>query len=212
MSRTWAVALAAGRRGRTARIAVVALLALLGACSRTVGLKVATVVPPPLVERHPFAVGVYYADDFRNHIFVENSEDRPSWRIETGSSQVALFNQLLSASFEKLIYMEHVFDGGTIVKGVIAPKVEEMQFATPRETLQDFYEAWIKYTVELYDDQGTLLTSWQTTAYGRARDTMLVSDQAGVDAALKLALRDAGAKFSIGFFRDPGVRLWLTKQ
>lgn len=209
---TFATGFTMGRHAGAARIAMVALLVLLGACSRTVGLKVATVVPPPLVERHGITVGVYYSDEFRNHLFVENSEDRPNWKIETGSSQVALFNQLLAASFEKLIPMEHVYDGRTIVKGVIAPKVEEMQFATPRETLQDFYEAWVKYTVELYDDQGTLLTSWQTTAYGRARDTMLVTDQAGIDAALKLALRDAGAKFSIGFFRDPGVRQWLTKQ
>ncbi|MCC6203207.1 MAG: hypothetical protein IT494_09415 [Gammaproteobacteria bacterium] len=199
-------------RACLSRIATLLLLGLLGACSRSVGLKITAVVPPPLIERHPVTIGVYYRDDFRNHVFVENSEDRPNWQIETGSSQVALFNQLLSAAFEQVLPMQHVYDGRTIVKGVIAPKIEEMQFATPRETLQDFYEAWLKYTIDLYDDQGALLTSWQTTAYGRSPDTLMSTDQVGIDAALKVALRDAGAKFSIGFFRDPGVRQWLTKQ
>lgn len=194
------------------RIAPLALLCLFAACTSSVGLKIDTGVPVPLIERHPIAIGAYYEDDFRNHVYLENSEDRPNWNIETGSSQVALFDQLLSAAFATVIPMQHVYDGRTIVKGVIAPKIDEMQLAMPRETLQEFYEAWIKYTISLYDDQGTLVTSWPMIAYGRARSGRLSGDEAGLNAAIEGALRDAGARFSIGFFKDPGVNQWLTRN
>lgn len=197
--------------GRMLLLFVPAMFAVV-ACSTSVSLKVDTSVPQPLIDPREMRIGAYYESAFRNHIYVENTDDRPNWNIETGSSQVALFDQLLGSSFVTVIPMDHVYDGITRVDAVIAPKIEEIQLATPRETLQEFYEAWIKYNVSLYDSDGNLVVIWPMTAYGRTRSGRFTSDETGLNGAIESALRDAGAKFTIGFFEDPGVKQWFAQH
>ena len=76
--------------------------------------------------------------------------------------------------------------------------ITEMQFATPRETFFEFYECWIRYTVEFLSANGENLDTWELTAYGKAPSTRFGSRSDGLNRAVGAALRDIGAKLATG--------------
>ena len=196
--------------GRSAvRLLPATAVLLLAACSNSVSLKVDTEVPVPVVTQIPLAVGVYYDEAFRDYVYREDSPDRPDWKIDSGASQVALFNKLLPSLFREVREVRSE-QPGTGQAGVIVPKVEEMQFALPDETKSGFFEAWIKYRIDLYGRNGELVASWPVTGYGKSSDELLKTRDRGLNAAIELALRDAGAKFVLGFDDVEDVRRWLA--
>ena len=182
---------------------------LLSACEQSLTLQTKSDVPAPLVTQLPLHIGVYYKDEFRNYTYTENSEDRQNWSIASGTSQVALFDQVLPSMF---VDISHVKDlaGGDDMDAVLVPQVEEMQFALPHETKSTFYEAWIKYKIGLYDERGRLIAEWPLTGYGKSSTAFLKSRDQGMLAAVNAAFRDIGAKLSLGFVRVNAVRQWLA--
>ena len=188
----------------------VCLLLILAACEQSVSLKVDTEIPTPVIARMPVKMGVFYQDELRNYVYEENSEDRPNWKIDSGSSHVALFNQIISSMF-----VETKEVGGTTadttIDAVLSPSVAEMQFAMPAETKTDFYEAWVKYNMELYNRDGSRIANWSVTGYGKSSTEFMKSRDKGLNAAVNQALRDAGAKFALGFRRVADVNAWLEQ-
>ena len=188
----------------------VCLLLILAACEQSVSLKVDTEIPTPVIARMPVKMGVFYRDELRNYIYEENSEDRPNWKIDSGSSHVALFNQIISSMF-----VETKEVGGTTaditIDAVLSPSVAEMQFAMPAETKTDFYEAWVKYNMELYNRDGSRIANWSVTGYGKSSTEFMKSRDKGLNAAVNQALRDAGAKFALGFRKVADVSSWLEQ-
>ena len=188
----------------------IGLLLLLTACEQSVSLKVDTEIPVPIVARIPVTLGVWYPDELRNYVVEENSEDRPNWRIESGASHVALFEQILSSMFEATTEVASVA-GATGVNAVLSPAVEEMQFALPAETRSDFYEAWVKYNMALYGADGKQIAAWSVTGYGKSSTEFMKSRDKGLNAAVNQALRDAGARFALGFARVEEIKAWLQE-
>lgn len=201
------------RRGRTRiyRILCLGTLALAVGCSQSVKIKVDTQVPVPTVSRIPLNLGVYYDPALRSYAYTENTEDRPDWKIESGESQVALFDRILPSMFQAVTPATGT-TGVAGVAGVIAPRVAEMQFALPAETKTELYEAWIKYQLQLYDSDGQLVAEWPVTGYGKAETAMLKSKDDGLSTAINLAMRDAGAKLALGFEQVQDVRRWLAQK
>jgi len=191
---------------------LLAALFLASACTQSVSLKVDTEVPTPVVARIPVSMGVYYEDALRNYVYEEDSEDRPDWRIESGKSQVDLFEQVLPSMFQNVSHVNGIPVTGVEghMDGVLVPKVDEMQFALPTETKSELYEAWVKYTMRLYQPDGKLIAEWPVTGYGKSSEEFLKSKDDGLQAAIALALRDAGAKLAIGFDQVADVRAWLA--
>ena len=188
------------------------LLLTLAACEQSVSLRVDTEIPTPVVARMPVTMGIYYPDELRNYAYEENSDERPNWKIESGSSHVALFEQILGSMFEQTIAVAGIEAGaGAGVDAVLAPSVAEMQFALPEETRSDFYEAWIKYDMELYDPTGNPIASWSITGYGKSSTEFMKSRDKGLNAAVNQALRDAGARFALGFSQVEAVGAWLEQ-
>jgi len=101
---------------------------------------------------------------------------------------------------------------GTVpgVKAVLVPTIEEMQFSLPQETRLDMYEVWIKYKIRLLDNRGNLITEWPLTAYGKTETQFMKNREQGLNGAMELALRDAGAKLAIGFPEIVEVKDWLA--
>ena len=188
----------------------VALLLALAACEQSVSLKVDTEIPTPVISRMPVKMGVFYSDELRNYIFEENSEDRPNWKIESGSSHVALFDQIVSSMFVETKEVAGT-TADTMLDAVLSPSVAEMQFALPEETKTDFYEAWVKYNMELYNRDGSRIAGWSVTGYGKSSTEFMKSRDKGLNAAVNQALRDAGAKFALGFHRVEDVGAWLEQ-
>lgn len=192
--------------------ALIPAVLLAAACTQSVKLTVESEIPIPVVSRIPVSMGIYYDEALRSHVYKEDSEDRPDWQIESGASQVALFDQVLPSMFQNTSHVEGVpvTGAGGGVDGVISPKVEEMQFALPSETKSGLYEVWIKYSIRLYRPDGQLVAEWPVTGYGKTSEEFLKSKDEGLQAAINLALRDAGAKLALGFEQVADVRGWLA--
>ncbi len=199
--------------GRYRTVFLLTCLFILSACSQSLTLETKTDVPVPLVTKIPLNMGVYYDDKFRNYIYEENSEDRPNWAIKSGNSQVELFDQVLPSMFQNISHLDSIADGqANNIDGILAPEVEDMQFALPRETRSDLYEVWIKYKVRLLDTEGNVIADWPVTGYGKSSTEFLKSRDKGLQAAINSAFRDAGAKFALNFARVPPIRQWLADK
>ena len=188
----------------------VCLLLILAACEQSMSLRVDSEIPTPVIARMPVTMGILYRDELRNHVYEENSDERPNWKIESGSSHIALFEQILGSMFEQTKEVAGT-DSDATVDAVLAPSVAEMQFALPAETKSDFYEAWIKYDVELYNRDGSPIANWSVTGYGKSSTEFMKSRDKGLNAAVNQALRDAGARFALGFSRVEEVGAWLEQ-
>ena len=192
-------------------IYAVGLLLIMTACEQSMSLRVESEIPIPVIERMPVKMGVFYQDALRNYVNEENSDDRPNWKIESGSSHLALFEQILSSMFQEVTEVAGTTATAT-VDAVLAARVAEMQFALPAETKTDFYEAWVKYDMELHDPDGSRIANWSVTGYGKSSTEFMKSRDKGLNAAVNQALRDAGAKIALGFPMVAEISAWLEQK
>ena len=98
------------------------------------------------------------------------------------------------------------------VYAVLIPHVDELQYSIPAHTNVKVYEIWMRYRMELVTPSGDPIAEWMMTAYGKTPTAFLRSDQAAVNLAAVVALRDAGANFATGFTKVPAVRDWLEQR
>lgn len=196
------------------RTTIAMLAALVAGCSQSLTLQVDSAVPAALMQTLPLTVAVYYEDALRNHSYREDSEERKNWAISTGSSQVAMFDQVLASTFATVVPLAQLPNADTPAAAdlIVAPKIKEMQFGTPEETFFDFYEAWIRYEIAVLAADGTPIDNWEIVTYGKANQKRFSSRSTGLNDAIALALRDAGAKLSTGMHKQPVVHRLLDKQ
>jgi len=203
----------AARRFRRAGACLVACW-LAAACGPSVEMKVQSQVPEPALSPLPIALGVYYPDSLRQHAFEEDSEDRGEWRIQTGQAQLAMFRRILPSLSQELRTVSNLPPKkGSELDAVLSPKLANMQLALPEETQFDFYEAWVRYKVRLFDPGGDLIGAWRVTGYGKvAKGGIFDSQEESLNAAINAALRDAGGQLALGFEDEKVVRQWLCRK
>jgi len=188
------------------------LLALISACSSSVKLQVKGELPTPLATLYPLKLGVHYTDNFLNQIYQENTKERENWNIDYRQPRKTLFDQILPTMFQSVLPVTTVSapTDGTAIDAILEPDLVETQFALPDETQTDNYEAWIKYTIKLYQPDGKLISEWQLTGYGKTPTAMFTSKTDGLNTAVTYALRDIGARFVLDFRKAPGVQQWIV--
>lgn len=190
-----------------------ALTFWLGGCTHT--LIVDGRFPSPLVTEIPYRLGVYYPEEFRAYRYVEESDDRAKWIIDMGEAQTDMFATVLPGMFSEVRELKDVpgtEEGAADVDLVISPTMEEFQYTLPNETKVKVYEIWLKYNVQVFDPQGQLIADWILTAYGKTPTGFMQSNEAALNQAVVVALRDAGANLSLNFARVPEVRAWLAQR
>jgi hypothetical protein len=170
--------------------------------------------PQPIMSKLPLTLGVWYEEDFRQHEFYDEAKGRADsdWLVRTGEAQVDLWDTLLQGMFERVVYMDARparEQMNPSVDAVLIPRVEELQYAIPAQTNIKVYEIWMRYAFELVTVQGDPIAEWTMTAYGKTPTAFLQSDEAAVNLAAVVALRDAGAHFATTFTRVPGVAAWM---
>jgi len=196
--------------------AAILLLVLLAGCGpSTVVVKGS--FPPPLLDPLPLRMGVWYDDAFAGHEFFDEAKSRreSDWLVKTGEAQVQMWDTLLGGMFEGLVQMEARPGPGQmsqLVDAVLVPHVDELQYAIPTHTNVKVYEIWMRYRFELLTSSGDPIADWTMTAYGKTPTAFLQSDEAAVNLAAVVALRDAGANFATNFTRVPAVREWLESR
>lgn len=132
--------------------------------------------------------------------------------IELGKSQVDLFSKAFSGLFTPLKVVSSKEDAGPDTDLVIIPSVREVQLSTPSDSYLNVYEVWIKYNLDIETADGEPIDSWFLPAYGKTPDSYLLSRSAAIEAAAVVALRDAGAKLMLDFFRIPALYGWMQQQ
>lgn len=170
--------------------------------------------PEPLMEPIPLKLGVWYPDDFANHEFFDEAKSRSEsdWIVNTGAAQVQMWDTLLGGMFYETVHMKGEPGPGQlnqVVNAVLIPHVEELQYAIPTHTNVKVYEIWMRYRFELKTLEGDSIAEWTMPAYGKTPTAFLQSDEAAVNLAAVMALRDAGANFAVTFERIPEVAQWL---
>lgn len=188
------------------------LTILLGGCATRV--EVTGNFPPPIIDQLPLTVGVHYQPVFSEYSYKEQSESRSGRSIGIGAAQVRLFSTLLPAMFEKVVVVDKLEkDQPTdAVDLVLTMTVDDFQYTVPKETKVEMYEVWIKYNLQLFDAQGQLIADWILTAYGKTPSEVFQTEGDALNSAMVVALRDAGAGFSLGFTRVPEVKQWLEQR
>ncbi|MEM6484437.1 MAG: hypothetical protein AAF662_05575 [Pseudomonadota bacterium] len=208
---------------------------LLAACS-TKEVAVSGNFPAPLLEPLPVTLGVVYEPEFSGHEFYDEAKGRAesTWIVKTGEAQVEMWSQLLDGMFIQTVNVapveapveaeEPAADAEppvtpTLVKfdtsfneeldAILIPRVDELQYAIPAHTNVKVYEIWMRYAFELVRTNGDPIAEWTMTAYGKTPTAFLRSDEAAVNLAAVVALRDAGAHFITSFQKVPEVAQWL---
>lgn len=182
---------------------------LLSGCTRHVELIES--FPEPVIERQPYAVGLWVEDEFRDYVHHEEIDGGPDWEISFGQTHVNLFRQVLPGLFERVVMVESLEQGleqATDVQAVINPVMVDYQFSTPQQSKTDYYEVWIKYRLQVYGRDGKLISDWPFTAYGRKASGFGQGREA-LRTATRRAMRDAAAAVVLEFMEQPGVEAYF---
>lgn len=192
------------------------IAALLTGCGPT-HVKVEGNFPAPLMEPVPLKLGIWYPEEFAGHEFFDEAKSRSesSWIVTTGEAQVAMWDTLLDGMFAELVHMKGApapAQMNQLVDAVLIPHVDELQYAIPQHTNIKVYEIWMRYRFELVTTSGQPIAEWTMPSYGKTPTAFLRSDQAAVNLAAVMALRDAGANFATSFNRVPDVMAWMESR
>ena len=190
-------------------------ICLLGACAANT-ITLTGTFPSPLVRQLPLTVGVYYPDELKNYSFVEFDDNtgEDQYIIESGSSQIELFNTLLPALFQNVVMLDTLdeAEGNATLDAVFVPAIAEFQLGLPTKTRLNVYEIWVKYNMRLSNANGDYIADWVMTAYGKSPEESFQSVDSGVQNAATVAMRDLAASFTLGFSGVPEVNEWLKNN
>ncbi len=169
--------------------------------------------PTPNISKLPLSVAIYYDDALRNFAYLEYSETgREEYNIASGQSHVDLFNAVLPAMFNQVIWIESLEEAEALgVDAIFAPAIEEFQLALPAKTKLKVYEVWIKYNMRLLTPEGGYIADWVVTSYGKTPIETMRSTEAAINEATVVALRDLASSFSLSFSQVPEVKDWLNQ-
>jgi hypothetical protein len=202
----------ANARGRQAgRTAVLAALAgLVSACDQA--LTIPDRFPPPLVETLPLRVGVHYTEAFRTYTYTEAGRGDTSWTIRAGDANVAMFDAVCQRLFRDSARVDALPAPGTGAgyDAYLEPSVEAFEFAVPSQSGTNQYSVWIRYKLNVYGRDGTLITTWPVSAYGQSASATLQPARSMQEATV-LAMRDAAATISTGFPKQKAIRQQLLE-
>lgn len=242
-SQQWRPGRLAKRRSRAvvvrSALPLVAATMFLAGCKGGASITVDATVPSPLVDPIRAPMGIYFEDDLVNYVHEEELEEYGAYRLDIGASQAPVFARVFNAMFQDVVPVEPAgrdetpdapatedepepaepirfigTDGSSPgVIGIIAPSIEEVQFAIPDQTGGDFYEVWIRYELTLFDAGGNNLGEYPLIGYGKANERnfgQLGQQTPALHEATTWALRGAAAELAIRFRNEPQVKNWLA--
>ena len=173
--------------------------------------------PTPLMSPLPLTMGVWYDEEFSTHEFSDEAKGRAdsTWIVKTGDAQTQMWDVVLGGMFQELVHMKGKPSKeqlNQVVDAVLIPHVDELQYAIPTHTNIKVYEIWMRYRIDMVTTNGDPIGSWTMTSYGKTPTAFLQSDEAAVNLAAVMALRDAGANFITNFSKVPEVREWQERR
>lgn len=197
-------------------LSVLCAIIISSGCAGGANVTVSVRIPDPLVQTVPLRMGVYYDENLLNYLHEEDLDYYGEYTIDLGSTQIPVFDRVFEAMFEAVVPMDSLSSDGMDIDAVLAPTIDQLQFSIPEQTRSEFFEVWIKYKMDLYEPDGSLIHTWNVMAYGKANQKnygpMQRKKQPGLTEASTWALRDAAANVSFEFHRQQEIRDWLEKN
>jgi hypothetical protein len=187
----------------------VLVLAMTAGCTAT-RLTTEAQLPPPLIEKLPMRIGIYYSKEFREYVHRE-TRGTIEYEIGLGAAHVTNIDWLLKAMFTDVVQVEDPTKiGGSHPPFVfvLEPKFEEYSFLTPKDVAGEAFIVTIRYLLTLYDGGGARVDSFTLTGYGREKARTLASKEP-LAVATQRAMRDAGAKVAVELTEQESVRLLI---
>lgn len=203
-----------GKAPRKLPLLTLALASILLASCAANTINISGSYPSPLVRKIPITVGVYYPEELRNFSFIEIDDytGDDQYIVNSGATQIELFNTVLPALFENVVMLDSLESTGADIDAVFVPAIEEFQLGLPQKTKLKVYEVWVKYNMRLENPEGEYIADWVMTAYGKSPTESFQTVDAGVQDATVVALRDLAASFTLGFSGIPEVNEWLAEN
>jgi hypothetical protein len=192
---------------------------LLGcSCAKTHHINIINITeigtyPRPLVEPLPISVGVYYKEDFRTfetdqHIAI------PDFRFRLGEANIALFEYILSHTFEKVIPIKNFSQGSKVTKDIdliIEPTVDDYDYVS--SVSAKLFLVPIVYAVTFYTPDGKRLGPWLIEGNGSEPIGFpLETTTTLIRRLTQLAMRQVAAKFMVGFCNQPEIKKLFSNQ
>lgn len=193
-------------------VAYLLLVCLLSGCASSLVFETSSHIPQPLFEPLPVNAAVVFEQALREHVYLENSEDRQNWSISTGASQVKLFNEVFASLFASISSFETLNEVPLGFDLSIEPKLKDMQLALPQETRLNNYEVWLQYEILVYRADGSELTRMMINGYGQSPSDFFSKNESGLSDAAEKAFRDLGAKIFTQFSVNPDIKTWLSAE
>jgi len=193
----------------TRLLAAATVLALASACTAT-RLTTQAQLPPPLLERQPVRVGVYYSKEFREYVHKE-TRGQVDYEVTLGPAHVTNLDWLLKAMFAEVVPVDDPTRAGEVsprLALVLEPRFEEYSFLTPKDVAGEAFIVTIRYLLTVYDGGGARVDAFTYTGYGREAARTLASKEP-LQIATQRAMRDAGAKVAVELPDQDSIRLLL---
>jgi hypothetical protein len=190
-----------------ALLVMVAMAQLCG-CASNVSVRVEQTFPEVVAVPREMSAALVMDHEFRNYVARPNS----TTRIQIGAAQVDLLTKAFNGLFSQVKVVSSREHAGPGTDLVITPSVRETQLSTPSESYLNVYEVWIKYSLDIETADGVPIDSWFLPAYGKTPSSYLLSRTTAIEEAAIIALRDAGAKLMLDFFRIPAIYGWMQQQ
>lgn len=184
------------------------LAVFLGGCSSSAQVVVNQTFPNVVSEPRNIKAAIIFDAEFRTYVATPNENTT----ISFGPSQVDLLSRAFRGLFSEVEVISSRAEMSPDTQLVITPSVRELQLSTPSESYLNVYEVWIKYNLDIEDADGEPVDSWFMPAYGKTPDSTMLSRTDAIHQATVVALRDAGAKLMLDFFRIPSVYNWMERN
>jgi hypothetical protein len=184
------------------------LIVLLAGCSSSASVKITSSFPSVLSEPKPINASILIEDSFATYVGTPNKNTT----IDIGASQVDLLKSVFSGLFDNVDFVTSLDQVTAETDLIITPSVIEVQLSTPSDNYLNVFEVWIKYNLDIQAKDGVLITNWFMPAYGKTPDSFMADKEKAIEQATVIALRDAGAKLMLYFYRIPAINDWLSRQ
>jgi hypothetical protein len=206
-------------RGLLGVAVVVVCLILSAGCATNVTVEGS--IPTPVVRKLPLNMGVYYPPAFKDFTHQEKIFEQGTWTIEMGTQNLEFFRGMFAAMFDQVVEIQELdipsgdaVGAGSVsvpenLDGIIVPEIAKYGFLTPQISGLNFFSASIHYRISIYDEAGNLAVNWVVVGYGKSATSIFGDSEALGDATIR-AIRDGGARISIGTFQHPAVLKWLS--
>jgi hypothetical protein len=190
------------------RFAAIIILVILSGCSSSASVQLTNDFPQVLAKPKPLSAAIVFEPSFATYVAKPNAKTM----IDIGAAQVRLLRNAFTGLFSKLEFVTSREEITSENAMVIIPSVREVQVSTPSDNYLNVFEVWIKYNLDLETVDGEAIDSWFMPAYGKTPDAFMASKGGAIEEASIIALRDAGAKLMLDFYRIPAVNNWVAEE